>query len=326
MDENNLDKWYVNNLVCPLDKSELIYKNDSLVCKKNYHKYLVYKNTPIMLVDEYMSVESNFSKKSLSIIKNNKINETYFGIEDDYVDKHVQKNVSATNSNFYKSLVGKLKKYPIPNFPITKNSGLNLLDVGCGWGRWTIASNNSGFNSVGLDPSIESILAAKRVSKQLGKNIRFIVGDACYLPFKENTFDNCFSYSVVQHFSKLEALKTLEEIKYVLKPNGYSQIQMLNKHGLRSAYVRIKHFLFKKKYFDTTYYSPKELIQMFENKIGKTNIEVASFFTQAQITEYDLFPFWNKLIFKLSSYLNNKSQTLDFLKKFADNFYIISKK
>ena len=65
---------------------------------------------------------------------------------------------------------------------------------------------------------------------------------------------------------------------------------------------------------------------MFENKIGKTNIEVASFFTQAQITEYDLFPFWNKLIFKLSSYLNNKSQTLDFLKKFADNFYIISRK
>ena len=27
MDKNILDKWYVNNLVCPLDKSELIYKN-----------------------------------------------------------------------------------------------------------------------------------------------------------------------------------------------------------------------------------------------------------------------------------------------------------
>ena len=48
-------------------------------------------------------------------------------------------------------------------------------------------------------------------AKQLGVKSRFIVGDACHMPFKENLFNYCFSYSVLQHFSREDVLKTLKE-------------------------------------------------------------------------------------------------------------------
>ena len=164
------------------------------------------------------------------------------------------------------------------------------------------------------------------MSKQLGIKSKYLVGDSCYLPFRENLFDYCYSYSVLQHFSKNDVEKTLKEIKYVLKPEGVSQVQMLNKLGLRSIYVQIKNIFQKNKYFHTRYWSSKELLETFEKNIGQSKIELGSFFTQAQITDYDLFTLDKKIIFKLSKFLFKLSNILPYLKKFGDNLFLISKK
>lgn len=328
MNTEILDPWFIENLVCPLDKSKLIYQNKSLVCINNKHNFHIFENIPIMLVDEYISTENNFTKKSLNIIRNKiKINNNFGNeLSNNEIDNHVQKNIAGTNSNFYKKLIGKLNRYPIPIFPKVNCDGKQLLDIGCGWGRWTISSYKSGFNSIGIDSSLESILAAKRVSKQLDIKSRYLVGDSCYMPFRENLFDYCYSYSVLQHFSKYDVEKTLKEVKYVLKTNGVSQIQMLNKFGLRSIYVQFKNIFKKKKFFQTRYWSLKELLEVFEKNIGESKIELGSFFTQAQITDYDLFSLDKKLIFKLSQFLYKLSNILPYLKKFGDNLFLISKK
>jgi len=328
MINETLDQWFIENLVCPLDKSKLTHQDKSLVCINNKHKFHIFENTPIMLVDEYISTENNFAKRSLNIVRNKiKINNNFGNkFTNNEIDSHVQKVIAGTNSNFYKNLIGKLNRYPIPIFPKVNCDGQQLLDIGCGWGRWTISSFKSGFNSIGIDPSLESILSAKRVSKQLGIKSKYIVGDACYLPFRENLFDYCYSYSVLQHFSKHDVNKTLKEIKYVLKPEGVSQVQMLNKIGLRSICVQIKNIFQKKNYFHTRYWSSKELLETFDKHIGRSRIELASFFTQAQVTDYDLFTLGKKMIFKFSIFLYKLSNILPYLKKFGDNLFLISRK
>ena len=155
--------------------------------------------------------------------------------------------------------------------------GKLILDIGCNWGRWCLSAFKSGFSPVGLDTNLESILSAKRVAKQLGIQPRYLVADARCIPFQNDLFDYCYSYSVLQHFSKPDVNKVLSEIKCVLKPGGISQIQMLNKYGLRSLYVQSKRGFRKPQSIETRYWSPKELLNTFEKNIGFSKILLGSF-------------------------------------------------
>ena len=42
MDNEILDTWFIEHLVCPLDKSKLIYQNKSLICVNNKHNYHIF--------------------------------------------------------------------------------------------------------------------------------------------------------------------------------------------------------------------------------------------------------------------------------------------
>jgi ubiquinone/menaquinone biosynthesis C-methylase UbiE len=107
---------------------------------------------------------------------------------------------------------------------------------GCNWGRWSIAAARKGYRVVGIDPSLGGVLAARRAAKSLSIEADFIVADARHLPFKDVSLDNVFSYSVIQHLSKPDALKSFAEIARILKPSGKSLIQMPNAFGIRNLY------------------------------------------------------------------------------------------
>ena len=91
-------------------------------------------------------------------------------------------------------------------------------------------------------------------------------------------------------------------------------------------YVQIKSIFKKKKYFDTNYYTPKQLRAMFKSNIGETKIELGSFFTQAQMTDFKLFTAMNKTILIISIMLKKLTSFLPFLKNLGDNLFLISKK
>jgi ubiquinone/menaquinone biosynthesis C-methylase UbiE len=81
--------------------------------------------------------------------------------------------------------------------PVLKQfRGLTILEVGCGVGRWTkiVAEKNS---VIGVDQSRFMIAMAKYACR--GRHCSFVVADASFLPFKENTFDLVFSICVLQH-------------------------------------------------------------------------------------------------------------------------------
>lgn len=238
----------------------------------------------------------------------------------------VQSLVAATNGLLYKPLIGKLKEYPIPGIRLpTAAAGELLLDIGCNWGRWSIAAYRRGYRVIGVDPNLRAIMTATSVSRQLGLDIQYICADARQLPFKSSAFDAIFSYSVIQHFSKDDARTTLREIARTLTPAGLSMVQMANALGLRSTYHRIRQHFRQPGSFDVRYWRPRELCSTFEQLIGPTRMLVDGFGGLGiQPADRHLLPYRYRPIPLVSEILRRISSRSTVLAEHADSLYFES--
>jgi ubiquinone/menaquinone biosynthesis C-methylase UbiE len=100
--------------------------------------------------------------------------------------------------------------------------GLRLLDVGCGFGG-TIQRINAGhadMDLTGLNIDPRQLAAAEAQTRPAnGNQIVWVEGDACQLPFEDNTFDRVLAVECIFHFPSRE--RFLAEAARVLKPGGY---------------------------------------------------------------------------------------------------------
>lgn len=127
-----------------------------------------------------------------------------------------------------KKILGKLKP------------GANLLDLGCGSGRFSICAAQMGFNMVSIDIAPQAIEAAKQRARQLGiTNINFLCEDMTNLPFKDKIFDYVFcprfSINAVATFSKRR--KAIKEMLRVVKDRGEVFIESFNKFYLGQGII-----------------------------------------------------------------------------------------
>ena len=101
------------------------------------------------------------------------------------------------------------------------HNGHKVLDAGCGFGG-TIASLNEHFTDmelVGLNIDARQIERARQqVLPQPANRIEFIHGDACELPFEDNSFDRVLAVECIFHFP--DRMRFFEEVRRVLKPGG----------------------------------------------------------------------------------------------------------
>ena len=100
--------------------------------------------------------------------------------------------------------------------------GQAVLDVGCGFGG-TIASLNethTGLRLVGLNIDERQLERARQQVHAIENNtVEFQQGDACALPFPDNSFDILLAVECIFHFPSRE--KFFNEAYRVLKPGGY---------------------------------------------------------------------------------------------------------
>lgn len=245
--------------------------------------------------------------------------------ESSVIDPVVQYMLRATCGILYGPLIGRLKSYPIPELRLPEGQGRRLLDVGCNWGRWSLAAARKGYDVVGLDPSLGAVLAAARVARQLGLSAHFVVGDARCMPFPDGAFGTVFSYSVLQHFSRADAGSTLNEIGRVLGKGGNSLIQMANRFGIRSFY-----HLFRRRFtdgtgFDVRYWTPSELKREFATRIGPSRLAVDGYFGLGiQGSDRHLMPPSHRLVIDLSQVLRRVSRVLPWITFAADSLYVSS--
>jgi len=282
---------------------------------------------PIMLVDD-AEITHHYIERTLEQVEGPgaATNPEEVALEPARIDEYVQNEVPYTSGILYFSVQNKLKRYPVPVLRLPEGNGETLLDIGCNWGRWTIASAQKGYRAVGIDPSLDAVRAARRVSRQLGVDPDFVVGDARFLPFADDSFETVFSYGVLQHFSKQNARTSLTEIVRVLKADGRTLVQMPNKFGIRSFYQRWRRGFAEGEGFDVRYWSPAELMKTFEKQFGKTEITADCYFGLGiQAADVDLMPLQYKIVVYSSEALRGISKAFSPLVRLADSLYLESK-
>ena len=242
----------------------------------------------------------------------------------DNIDPVIGYMMGATAGNLFKKVGLTLTTVPLPIFPMEPSPG-RLLDIGCNWGRWTIAAAKAGFPSVGIDPSLGAVLAAQRLARRLGADCEFVCGDGRFLPLGTRSFSRVFSYSVVQHLSEPDACACLNEIYRVLEPGGISLVQMPNAFGVRSFYHLIRRRFRKPANFDVCYWRPRKLIRVFKKAIGPSTLLIDGFFGLG-VTSCELgkLPLKAKCVLLSSQLLKRSAKILPFLKHFADSLYVRS--
>ncbi len=313
-------------LVCPRDKQALRRDQEGLVCGRG-HCYAVIEDIPILLVSdaEQTHIEGT---RSLAVAESRDVSSLpKFSVAPDEIDPFVRNVIGATNGGLYQHLVGTLKEYPIPRLRLPAGENKLFLEVGCNWGRWCIAAARAGYRPIGIDPSLKSVRAANRVARQLGIEAAYVVADGRYLPFRDQSLDQVFSYSVLQHLSKENAITTLWEIRRTLRAGGGALVQMPNVFGLRCLYHQIRRGFREARDFEVRYWKPAELVAAFDNAVGPSELSVDGYFSlNVQPTDLHLLPTRYRALVHVSEALRRASDKAPFLVKVADSLYINSQR
>jgi SAM-dependent methyltransferase len=104
--------------------------------------------------------------------------------------------------------------------PAALGDGQAVLDAGCGFGG-TIASIDRMYKRmklVGLNIDPRQVELARTRIASLKNDVRFVVGDACEIPFPDRSFDRVLAVECIFHFPS--RLKFLKEAARVLRPDG----------------------------------------------------------------------------------------------------------
>lgn len=311
-------------LVCPRDGGKLREEAGHLVCPSG-HQYPVFEGIPILVLGD---VEQTHWAATRAISIAQGVDELEdFDPEIDGIHPFVKRAVPATSGFLYLPIADKMTRYPIPELRLPPGEGKLLLDVGCNWGRWTIAAAQKGYRTIGLDPSLDAVLVARSVCRQLGVEAEFVVADARFIPFAPETFDTIFSFGVLQHLSKEDVRTSLASIKKALKRGGNALVQMASALGVRSFYQQAKRGFRTPKAFEVRYWTPGELRDAFERLIGPAKMSVDGFFGLGiQAADLDLMPWRYRVVIRTSEALRAVSRKLPLLNWTADSLYLESRK
>lgn len=94
--------------------------------------------------------------------------------------------------------------------------GSNVLDLGCGTGRWLARLLERGARTVvGIDLSAAMLRVARRT---LGIHNRLVLADCLQLPFQASVFDVALSSFAVNHIRHLDPMA--HELARAMKPRG----------------------------------------------------------------------------------------------------------
>jgi 2-polyprenyl-3-methyl-5-hydroxy-6-metoxy-1,4-benzoquinol methylase len=243
------------------------------------------------------------------------------GVSNDAViDEHVRRSIVKTHGNLYRGAA--LTRYPIPPFPLGPGEGRALLDIGCNWGRWTLAAARAGYRATGIDPSRKAVEAARRVAEQLDLDAEYVVGDARELSLADGSFDVVFSYSVLQHLAKEDVRRVIAELRRVLRPGGQAWIEMPNARGPLNVARRLARGSAAPIGTDVRYWTPAELREAF-GALGRVELAADGFLTiNPQPADLDLLPVRSRVVVRVSEALRRASERAPFLVGVADSLVV----
>jgi SAM-dependent methyltransferase len=314
-------------LVCPIDKQPLDASGNLLTCP-HQHRYPRVGEVAILLRPDVADSHPYFDESRRSATARDRADSGPAATQADgstgAIDPFVQQEIVKTNGILYRKALGALTRYPIPSIPLPEGSGAHLLDIGCNWGRWSIAASRRGYRAIGVDPGLEAVEAAYRVSRHLKVSAEFVVSDGRNLPFPDGSFDVVFSYSVLQHFSKEDARACIREAARVTRPGGTVLIQLANLLGLRQLYNQARDLLRREQgIFRVRRWMPGEMLSTFRDLVGPPHLTADGFFSlNAQSTDLDLMDGLARTVVHTSDALKGAAARFPPLAFVADSVFI----
>ncbi len=322
MIDNVIDPRLLNILRCPTSGLPLEIKGDGLVSADGSTRYPVVAGIPCLMPD---SIEPTHAGYRVVVDENRRQGHANINGED--VASFVQAMIVSTCGNLFRgtNLRG---AYPIPDFPRVFRAD-TILEVGCNWGRWSIAGAKAGYKLIGMDIHLKALMCARSLSRELtpGNEPFFVLADARHMPFRPESFGGVFSYSCIQHFSKKHAEVILSEISRVMKRQAKSVIQMAHRGGIRSTVALGRRMFSGGAEFDVRYYSIPNLLQLLESSIGPSEWYVDCFFgLNVHSSDRHLVPYSKRWIVDLAELFLWASTRVPFVGKFSDSVFVSSTK
>jgi 2-polyprenyl-6-hydroxyphenyl methylase / 3-demethylubiquinone-9 3-methyltransferase len=106
-------------------------------------------------------------------------------------------------------------------------AALSVLDIGCGGGLLAEEFARLGCTVTGVDPSEESLAAARTHAASHGLQITYRPASGEALPFADTSFDAAYCCDVLEHVSDLR--RVIAETARVLKPGGLYFYDTINR-------------------------------------------------------------------------------------------------
>jgi hypothetical protein len=136
-----------------------------------------------------------------------------------------------------------------------------------------------------------------------------------------------FSYSVLQHFPKGEARRSIGEIGRILRIGGEALVQMPNKLGIVCLLHQLRRGFRPARDFEVRYWGPNELCSTFRELVGVTSIKAEGFLGLGvgPIDPTQVKPLLRPIVWT-SKTLTRFSQIVPPFAKMADSLYVSARK
>jgi ubiquinone/menaquinone biosynthesis C-methylase UbiE len=201
----------------------------------------------------------------------------------------------------------------------------NMLEVGCGQGTDAILFSRYANHTLAIDISPEALKIANILSrlKTCHERLSFIVGDADYLPLREDVFDIVFCKDLLHHVC--DPMITLSEMKRVARISGKVLSIEANAYNPQMRVIGLIYFSVDKGVFKST----KERLITFFKRAGLSEIKTneVEFLPRHILFEYrsplctEYFT-ESRYILTVITKIEDFMQTFSIMKKFA-NYHII---
>ena len=137
-----------------------------------------------------------------------------------FFEKNIMQERHRNRELYFKELSITSKKYFVPYISHYKKieTGINVLEIGCGDGGNLLPFFEMGCNTVGVDMSESRIKDAILFFKMTHAKVKFIASDIFKLKELESNFDIIICHDVIEHIENKSVF--LKNMKNYLKPQG----------------------------------------------------------------------------------------------------------
>ena len=198
-------------LICPNCQNELQHVDNHLTCSNCNNNYQIIDGIPNFIKQSDINLDERTSPDYWNKIW-----------AQQNIDKHLAS--SRKKIEFYLNLTG-LFDETIDLIIKNSKGPINALEVGCGGSQFMphIIKKLKSVNMWGFDRSFEGCRQAKN------NKTNIVCADIFSCPFKKNSFDFVYDFTVVHHFKNPD--KLLKIYSKLLKPDGVLVCIVPNLHG-----------------------------------------------------------------------------------------------